>query len=373
MKKIKRIAALVLVTLMLISAIPVFTSCGADEAEVLKAFKELYAKSVEINEIIFGQGLPHEEAYDYQGYGKISDSSPYKSENQLRAAVLEVYSKDYYNSSLKYALFGTDASSGSNTKIGARYRQDKQGRLEVFVDYEGYSNLVGECLIDKAEVTSTWPDVIVTVPVEIDGVLQKKKHDVYMVQEDDGSWRYDTISQMGTATKDEDTVKAACKQLYAASESINDIIWGAGLPYDGEYNVAELTDPYYVPVSANSPYKTKAELEKAILDIYSKDYFEDFIKYDIYGNSAVPTDYARYKEENGVLYVNVCDDGDYNGKALGYGCDIDKATVSELSGTEAKLIAKYTVNGEKLEKTFMMTYENGAWKLNNFSYYTYVK
>ena len=197
MKTAKRIIAALLNVAMILSLLVCFASCGnVNEAEVLDAFKSLYEKSVEINEVIYGAGLPCEEAYNYEGYGKVTEEAPYKTEKELKEAVLSVYSEDYYNSSLKFALFGTKTTAGATTASGARYRTDKNGKLEVYTEYVKFSDLTGVCIINEAKIEQTWPSVVISVPVEFDGVRRKERHEITMVQEPNGDWRYDTISQV---------------------------------------------------------------------------------------------------------------------------------------------------------------------------------
>ena len=110
-KSIKKIS-LILVTLILVAT--AVTSCGGGPAdtEVLTAFTELYQKSVPINQYIFGKGLPYDNPESYNidelsspYYVPVSESSPYKTVEEFKAAVLEVYSKDYYDVSLRQGLF----------------------------------------------------------------------------------------------------------------------------------------------------------------------------------------------------------------------------------------------------------------------------
>lgn len=366
MKIFKKITLLMLAALMIIGSVPIFTSCGADEGEVLKAFKDLYAASVEVNGIIFGTELDHGEVYGHEGYAKITDKAICQSEQDIKDIVLSVYSKDYYDSSLKNLLFGVGKDSSSQTTIAAKYRTDNQGRLEMLVD--GANAIVrptGVCIIEEAKVKSTWPDVVVSVPVEFNGVRSKTLHEVTMVQESNGQWRYDTISQAGAATKDEDAVIAEAKRLCQASAQLNEIIVGAGLPYDGEYDTEDLYQ-LYVEVSQSAPYRTKAALDSAVKQVYSTEFYDDTIKDDLYTE-------GRYKEqtEGGVLLTNVCDKGNHKGKLLGHDYDFEKAVVKSLTSSEASITVTFVRDGETVEKTIHLIVENGAWKLNNYSYYVY--
>ena len=368
MKMIKKLTALVLVALTVLGSGMGLVSCAnVSEAEVLKAFKELYEKSVELNEIIYGDGLPCGEAYSYEGYGKVADDAPYKTEKELKEAVLSVYSTGYYNSSIKFVLFGTTATSGSQTAAGARYRTDKDGKLEVFTEYVKFSELSGNCIIEEAKVEATWPDVIVSVPVEFDGVRRKERHEVTMVQEENGAWRYDTISQVGASNKDDNVVLAEFKKLYPLAEELNGIILGAGLPYDGEYDISALESPFYVPVSAAATYRTRSDLEKAIKQVYSKEFFDETIMRHLYGNPEIATSVARYKEIDGVLNINVCDDGQFD-DMIKNGCNIELAEVTDITLSTAEITLPYTVDGEVKEKVIFMVKQDGAWRLDSYSF-----
>lgn len=366
MRIIKKMTVLILAVLMLLGCVPMLASCGEDEGEVLAAFKDMYEKSVLINDIIYGDGLAHDEAYDYEGFGKVKDSAPYKTEEELKNAILAVYSKEYYETSLKYALYGTKSNVGNESTVGARYRSDKKGKLEVFVDYVKISDLEGQCVVNEAKVKSTWPDVIVSVPVEFNGVRNTKNHEVRMVKEDSGVWRFDSITQVAATQKDESFLMTEFKKLYAASQNINEIVLGAGLPYDGEYDKSSLTAPYYVPVAAHSAYKTEKQLETAILSVYSKSFYEDNIKKRVSGDPNISTSYARYKEIDGVLNVNVCDGGLYSNMIVN-GCDMNRAEIIDQTSTTATITAPYVANGQEMIKTFLLKKDDGQWRLDAYS------
>lgn len=111
-RNIKRMIAVFLLTVTAVSSGLFLTRCAseADKAEVLAAFKELYEKSIEINDYIFGEGLPVTESFDSDDvkspyYVAVSENAEYRTREELEAAVLEVYSSEYYESALKAALF----------------------------------------------------------------------------------------------------------------------------------------------------------------------------------------------------------------------------------------------------------------------------
>ncbi len=158
---------------------------------------------------------------------------------------------------------------------------------------------------------------------------------------------------------DEAEVLEAFKALYERSVVINEYIYGAGLasdtPWDGS------TDPQYEELSGEAPYKTRAELEKAILEVYSGDYYNDAMVYSLFsGYSENQELSARYSEKNGVLTVNVADKGrDVSGRF-----DMNTAVIVELSYEHAVISATYT-KGESVstyELSMVMT-QNG-WRFD---------
>ena len=55
------------------------------------------------------------------------------------------------------------------------------------------------------------------------------------------------------------------KALYEKAREVNKMIYGEGLPYDGEYDVSSLASPVYVTVSESCPYKTLEDIKTAVL------------------------------------------------------------------------------------------------------------
>lgn len=109
-----------------------FSSCGdlPSEEDVIAAAKELIPKSVVLNEIYFGKGLPYKEtAGDSIMYATVSDDAPYKTEEELREATLETFTENYSESIFSVYLKGYSAD-GSNEVIYARYVQ-YEDRLTV--------------------------------------------------------------------------------------------------------------------------------------------------------------------------------------------------------------------------------------------------
>ena len=171
--KTQKITALIL---CLIFALTAFTGCASEEqkAEVLTVFNELYLGTVEINEIIYGQGLPASvtyteeefEALSSPHYVPVAEDSVYKSEQALKDAILAVYSEDYYDDVLKYTAFEGFGETGSEPP--PRYKE-VDGVLHINVKAITY-NLRGNRLVEEASVKSVSSGVAtIKTPYELDG------------------------------------------------------------------------------------------------------------------------------------------------------------------------------------------------------------
>ncbi len=167
---------------------------------------------------------------------------------------------------------------------------------------------------------------------------------------------------------DETEVLTAFTELYNKSVPINEYIFGKGLPYDNpeSYNIEELSSPYYVPVSESSPYKTKAELEAAILAVYSRDYYDVSMRQGLFdGYGEKNKEKPRYVEENGVLKIDITKSQliTINGAF-----DTSTARVKSSSATEAVVTATWKSGDTAKEYDLTMVYENGVWRMDSPTY-----
>ena len=187
----KKITVIFMAVMLIVFSL---VSCGggADETEVLTAFTELYNKSVPINEYIFGKGLPYDnpESYNIEElsspyYVPVSESSPYKSIEEFKAAVLEVYSKDYYDVSLSQGLFD---GYGENSKDKPRYVEEK-GVLKIDITKQGL-DITGTFDTATAKIKSSSADEAVVRAAWTSGATVKE-YDLVLVLESTG-WRFDT-------------------------------------------------------------------------------------------------------------------------------------------------------------------------------------
>ena len=170
--KTQKITALIL---CLIFALTAFSGCAteAQKSEVMTAFNELYPKSVEINKIIYGQGLPASvtfteeelEALSSPYYVPVAEDSAYKTESALKEAILAVYSQEYYDDVLKYTTFEGFGESGSEPP--PRYKE-VDGVLHINVKAMTYT-LAGKRIVEEASVKSVSSGLAtIKTPYELD-------------------------------------------------------------------------------------------------------------------------------------------------------------------------------------------------------------
>ncbi len=170
---------------------------------------------------------------------------------------------------------------------------------------------------------------------------------------------------VGCSKPTENEVLDAYRTLYPKAYELSLVIYGDGLPCDGEYDKTTLTAPHYIKVSDESPYKTKAELEEAVLSAYSQDYYDTVLKSVLF-NGKESDEYGllglspRYKETAGVLYTDIM----YETFVSCIERDVSTAKVTEIKRRSAVVTVSYEYNGEtKKVNTQMVLTENG-WRFD---------
>ena len=166
----------------------------------------------------------------------------------------------------------------------------------------------------------------------------------------------------GCSKPSKNEVLDAFKELYPKAALINGYVYGAGLPYDGEYNIEELDSPHYVAVSDSSPYKSIAELEAAVLEVYSEGYYTDVLKAVLFAGVSADGQglmgiSPRYKEVNGVLYTDVT----YSKLNL-IRCDAEKAYIVEIKSRSA--IVGAPRSGQTKDKNSTMVLTDKGWRFD---------
>ena len=159
------------------------------------------------------------------------------------------------------------------------------------------------------------------------------------------------------------------KALYEKAREVNKMIYGEGLPYDGEYDVSSLASPVYVTVSESCPYKTLEDIKTAVLSVYTEDYYNDVFKRVLFDGHT--DDYAtlhpRYKEEDGILKTDIAYkafDSIVNGSV-----DLEAAKVKKSSSGAAEVVAPYYLKGVRQanDKTTMMILTENGWRFDNLA------
>ena len=177
------------------------------------------------------------------------------------------------------------------------------------------------------------------------------------------------IVPSGCAGEEEkDALLAEFTALYEKSVEINEIIFGKGLPVDGEYTDIPESGSYYVPVSDDSPYKTVEELENAVLSVYTEDYYNSVLETTLFVGYGENKDspYPRYKEEDGKLMINLCQEArTFAVKRL-----ISEAKVEKMTMGAAEVSTPYELNGvrqDNLKSLTLYKTENG-WRFDDPTY-----
>jgi len=162
---------------------------------------------------------------------------------------------------------------------------------------------------------------------------------------------------------------AEYKALYEKAQAVNGIVYGDGLPNGYEGDVSELTSPHYVAVSEDCPYKSLEDIEKAVLDVYTEDYYNDVLKAVLFDGieDKYATVYPRYKVQDGALMTDVTYDAFES--ITGARNDLDAAYVIRSSSGTVEIGAPRYLNGVKQasdKKTTMIMTENG-WRFDNLA------
>ena len=168
-----------------------------EDSEVLAEYRALYEKAQEINGIVYGNGLPN----GYEGdasklksphYVAVAESCPYKSLEDIEAAVLSVYTEDYYNDVLKNVLF--DGIEDKYATVHPRYKM-QDGVLMTDVTYDAFESITGARNdLDSAYVIrSSSGTAEVGAPRYVNDVKQEADKKTTMIMTENG-WRFDNLA-----------------------------------------------------------------------------------------------------------------------------------------------------------------------------------
>ena len=152
---------------------------GISDPEAREILGELIPKAEKINEIIWGEGLPVVDGaaplttVSSAQYREVRSDAEYTSIDALKAAILEVYSDDYFEDSINYVAFSdveplsTDqyGYSDTNTAVYARYIENGNGVFCADIKHPAFDTTARKPDVSTARVTNVWFDHIY---IEID-------------------------------------------------------------------------------------------------------------------------------------------------------------------------------------------------------------
>lgn len=105
------------------------------DAELVLRMEELIPAAEELNEIIWGKGLPTADpdaaplaTVTGAQYRTVSPDAPYQSTEELRAAIAAVYSSAYMESAINYAMFDGAEGAKDGYELYPRYADKKDLR-----------------------------------------------------------------------------------------------------------------------------------------------------------------------------------------------------------------------------------------------------
>jgi hypothetical protein len=203
----KKIFSILTVIAMLLT----FSSCSRSQPPELESVKpriiELIEASYEINEIIFGNGLPvykrgseiaeEKHMYDnddeFEKYDFVSEKSPYLSILQIKSAAEAVYSEAYITPLYDVLFVGVSTGNIENM-LYARFLETDTWFFQ-YTDIE--SVLPGKRIYDYSTMKLVKPSNASYINVEMTSWLEgeedeKIKVRISLILQDDGKWYLDS-------------------------------------------------------------------------------------------------------------------------------------------------------------------------------------
>ena len=158
---------------------------------------------------------------------------------------------------------------------------------------------------------------------------------------------------------------AEFKEKYELSYRLNEYIWGSGLPA-GEIDEGVTLNPYYVTVSEQAEYRTKAEFVADINKVYVSDFVSDEIETLLFVGYKDDGIHPRYGEIDGNISINVRDKGNEN---IGVGKFLtETARVKSIRGGTAVFTVTYLRDGVQKDYDIMMRLDGEGWKFESPTY-----
>ncbi|MBE6572953.1 MAG: hypothetical protein E7652_01000 [Ruminococcaceae bacterium] len=166
----------------------------------------------------------------------------------------------------------------------------------------------------------------------------------------------------------DEKAQAILESLLPASEEINEIIWGDGLPVakDAMGKLESVTGAQYRPVDKDCEYKSVKELKKAISKVYSPRFVEtDINKIMFDGDGDVLV--GRYRDGKNGLETNIMNEG-YEAVGKTY-IDPASAKVTGAEFAEVYLTVEDVYeDGSRKERQITIVKTSDGWRLDTPTY-----
>lgn len=141
-------------------------------------------------------------------------------------------------------------------------------------------------------------------------------------------------------------------QLIPLAKEVEGIIYGSNLPYSETDFIDVGQERYYAVTDQN--YQNIADIKAAVESVYTPSYAEER-----FYPTAFETDYPRYREQNGKLYVSP------GGIGGGTTWNLDTLTIVSSTATEAVLQVEGENYGEVLPYSITIQKVGNNWRLNS--------
>jgi hypothetical protein len=162
----------------------------------------------------------------------------------------------------------------------------------------------------------------------------------------------------------EEEIKGELEKMLPTAYEVTDIVYGKGIEIEENFAIdPDWESAHYAPVSPKYKYQTRADLEKLIFSVHTKDYGGELCEYAFEGNDDIM---ARFTEYEGKLRMdvtkeplNVVDE-----------IFIDSARVLRGTAYACEVEVEYAMEGESTRYVMViqMAKEDGKWLFDGPTY-----
>lgn len=203
MKQIRRVLCLFLALLLLAALPSLFVSCAPKTADLRERVEWLLTGSQEINEVLWGKGLPVWERssefakenhiydnFEEEDYLFVSDQSPYLSANEIKAEAERYYAKDFLTASVYPQTFeGLAINDGMGYIVFAKPRFYEDGNWLYQYEYAENYFAAGELSYDFSTIKVVRPSNQTTCYVTVSATLNAETISLRIkLQKQNGEW-----------------------------------------------------------------------------------------------------------------------------------------------------------------------------------------